>query len=418
MDPNQDLKAEGRSGSGSREQGRVRGMSVAAQVALMMVLLSGAALLFRSFREVMRIEPGFDAGVLTVRMSLPRPPYGEAATISRFYRELESRVRALPGVVSVSASNHIPLNGALATVDYKVADRPPASEDQLPTAQYRMVTPRFFETMGIPLLAGRAFGDDDREGGAAVGVISRSLARQSFPDRDPVGLHLMVQNPDGFHSVEIVGVAGDVKHGTLEADALPHLYVPYHQAPRSAVVWLANNQYLEVRAAGDALAFADPVRRELAAVDPNVAAADVRETGFYLDGAAAPRRFALVLVSLFAAVALVMAAVGIYGVVSYTAAQRTRETGVRLALGATMRDILASVLGEGVRRTAVGLGVGLLAALAAGRALQGLLYGVAATDPLTYAGVVVLLVAIALAASFLPAWRAARLDPLSALRRE
>jgi putative ABC transport system permease protein len=417
--PSQDLKSEGRGGSGSADAGRVRGLSVAAQVALMMVLLTGAGLLLKSFRQVMRVEPGFDGGVLTVRMSLPRTSYGEIASVSRFYRELESRILALPGVVSVGATNHVPLNGALASADYKVADRPPASEDQLPTAQYRMVTPAYFETMGIPLLAGRTFNDDDRLDGALVAVISRSLARQSFPDRDPVGRHLLVADtPDGFRSMEIVGVAGDVKHTSLEADVLPHLYVPYHQTHRQLLVWLSNNQFLVVRAAGDPLALADSVRRELAAVDATVAAADIRTTGFYVDTASAARRFSLVLVALFAGVALVMAAVGIYGVVSYTAAQRTRETGVRLALGATMNDILAQVLGEGVKRAAVGIGLGFLAALAASRALQGLLYGVGATDPLTYASVIVVLVTVALVASFLPAWRAARLDPLTALRRE
>jgi hypothetical protein len=261
----------------------------------------------------MRVEPGFDGGVLTVRMSLPRTTYGELSSVSRFYRALESRVLTLPGALSVGATNHVPLNGALASADYKVADRPPASEDQLPTAQYRMVTPAYFETMGIPLLAGRAFGDDDREGGAFVAVISQSLARQSFPDRDPVGLHLMVKDtPDGFRPLEIVGVAGDVKHASLEADAVPHLYVPYHQTHRQLLVWLTQNQYLVVRAAGDPLALADSVRRELAAVDATVGA----------------------------------------------------------------------------------------------------------TDPLTYASVILVLVTVALVASFLPAWRAARLDPLTALRRE
>jgi predicted permease len=419
VDPQQDLKAEGRGGSSSADPGRVRGLSVAAQVALMMVLLTGTGLLLQSFRKVMRVEPGFDGGVLSVRMSLPRTSYGELKSVSRFYRDLESRVLALPGVQSVGATNHVPLNGALASADYKVADRPPASEDQLPTAQYRMVTPAYFKTMGIPLLAGRAFGDDDREGGAPVAVISQSLARQSFPDRDPLGLHLLVaDNPDGFRSMEIVGVAGDVKHTSLEADPLPHLYVPYHQTHRQLLVWLSLNQFLVVRAAGDPLALADSVRRELQVVDANVAAADIRTTGFYVDNAAAARRFSLVLLALFAGVALVMAAVGIYGVVSYTAAQRTRETGVRLALGATMGDILGQILGEGVRRTSVGIGVGLVAALASSRALQGLLYGVGVTDPLTYGGVIVVLVSIALVASFLPAWRAARLDPLTALRRE
>ncbi len=419
VDPNHDLKAEGRGAAGTMDGRRVRGLSVAAQVALMMVLLTGAGLLLKSFREVMRVEPGFDPGVLTVRLSLPRGSYGELEKVSRFYRDLEARVAGLPGVESVAAVSQVPLNGALASADYKVADRAPASEDQLPTAQYRMVTPAYFRTMSIPVVAGRAFGDDDREGGARVAIISQSLARQSFPDRNPVGLQLLVDDsPDGFRSMEIVGVVGDVKHTSLEADALPHLYVPYHQTHRQLLVWLTLNQFLVVRTAGAPLALAETVRRELQAVDPNVAAADIRVTGYYVDAAAASRRFSLVLLALFAGVALVMAAVGIYGVVSYTAAERTRETGVRLALGARMGDILALVLGEGVKRTGVGIGVGLGAALAASRALQGLLYGVQPTDPATYGGVIVVLVAVALVASFLPAWRAARLDPLVALRRE
>ncbi len=419
VDPNQDLKGEGRGGAGAADRGRVRGLSVAAQVAMMMVLLTCAGLLLRSFREVMRVEPGFDPGVLTVRLSLPRGSYGELEMVSQFYREFESRVAGLPGVASVAAVSQVPLNGALASADYKVADRPPAAEDQLPTAQYRLATPSYFRTMGIPVVAGRAFGDDDREEGARVAIVSQALARQSFPDRDPVGKHLMVKDtPDGFRFMEIVGVVGDVKHASLESEAQPHLYVPYHQTHRELLVWLTSNQFLVVRTAKAPLTLAEAIRRELQAVDPNVAAADVRTSGYYLDAAAASRRFSLVLLALFAGVALVMAAVGIYGVVSYTAAQRTRETGVRLALGATMGDILTLVLGEGVKRAVVGIAVGLGAAVAASRALQGLLHGVPPTDPFTYGGVIVILVAVALAASFLPAWRAARLDPLVALRRE
>jgi putative ABC transport system permease protein len=419
VDPSRDLQAEGRGGAGSVEGRRVRGTSVSAQVALMVVLLTGAGLLQKSFREVMRVDPGFDATVLTVRLSLPRSSYAEPEKVSRFYRELEARLVALPGVVSVAATNHVPLNGALASADYKIPDRPPVSEDQLPTAQYRMVTPAYFRTMGIPVLAGRAFADDDRESGARVAVISQSLARQSFPDRDPVGLHLMVSDtPEGFRSMEIVGVVADVKHASLEAEPQPHLYVPYHQVHPQIVVWLTTNQFLVLRTSGPPLALAESVRRELAKVDANVAAADIRASGYYVENASASRRFSLVLLSLFAGIALVMAAVGIYGVVSYTAEKRTRETGVRLALGATMGDILGQVLGEGIRRTAVGIAVGLLAALAASRALEGLLYGVKSTDPLTYGAVVLVLVTVALGASFLPAWRAARLDPLAALRRE
>jgi putative ABC transport system permease protein len=417
--PSQDLKGEGRGAAGAADGRRVRGLSVGVQVALMMVLLTGAGLLLKSFKEVMRVEPGFDRDSLTVRLSLPRGSYGELGKVSRFYRELESRVARLPGVTSVAAVSQVPLNGALASADYKVADRAPASEDRLPTAHYRLVTPAYFRAMSIPLVAGRVFGDDDREGGARVAIISQALARQSFPDRNPVGLHLMVQDtPDGFRSMEIVGVVGDVKHASLEADSQPHLYVPYHQTHHQLLVWLTLNQFLVVRAAGAPLALADPVRRELRAVDPNVAAADIRTSGHYVDAAAAARRFSLVLISLFAAVALVMAAVGIYGVASYSAAQRTRETGVRMALGARMGDILALVLGEGVRRTALGILVGLGAALLTCRALRGLLYGVGPADPLTYAAVILVLVAVALLASLLPAWRAARVDPAIALRRE
>jgi len=417
VDPNRDLKAEGRGASGTAERSRTRGLIVASQVALMMMLLTGAGLLWKSFREVMRVDAGFDAGVLTVRLSLPRKDYGDLAKVSQFYRQVEARVAVLPGVTSVAAVNHVPLNGALASAEYKVADRPPASDDNLPTAQYRMATPGYFKAMGIPMIAGRAFTDDDREGGAPVVIISRGLARQSFADRDPLGKYLLVRDAQArFRPLQIVGVAGDVRHTSLEAEAEPHVYLPYHQTHPDLLVWLTNNQFLVVRTAGPPLALAEAVRRELQAVDSTVAAADVRASGYYLDNATAARRFSLELLAGFAGLALAMAAIGIYGVVSYTVAQRTREIGVRLALGAEMGDIVRMVLGEGVRRTAAGVALGLAGALAASRAVRGLLYGVGATDPVTYAAVIALLVAVTIAACLLPAWRAARVNPLTALR--
>jgi predicted permease len=419
VDPSRDLKAEGRGAAGAAERSRTRGLIVASQVALMMMLLTGAGLLWKSFREVMRVDAGFDPGALTVRLALPRKDYGEIAKVSQFYRQLEARVAALPGVTSVAAVNHVPLSGALASTEYKVADRPPASDDDLPTAQYRMVTPEYFKTMGIPLIAGRTFTDDDREGGAPVVVVSRGLARKSFPDRDPIGRYLLVRDtPAGFRPLQIVGVAGDVRHTSLEADAEPHVYLPYHQTHRDVLVWLTNNQFLVVRAAGRPLDLAEAVRRELQAVDSTVAAADIRASGYYLDNATAGRRFSLELLAGFAGLALVMAAIGIYGVVSYTVAQRAREIGVRLALGADMRDIIGMVLGEGVKRTAVGIVLGLAGALAASRAVRGLLYGVGATDPMTYASVVALLLGVTVAACLVPAWRAARVNPLIALRAD
>jgi putative ABC transport system permease protein len=414
-----DLNPQGRSGGGTPDRGRLRGLIVTGQIAVMMVLLTGAGLLLKSFREVMRVEPGFDQGVLTVRLSLPRRDYRELSKVSQFYRQLEARVAALPGVISVAAVNQVSLNGSVASADYKVADRPPTSDRQIPTALYRMVTPAYFGTMGIPVVAGRAFNDDDREGGAVVAIVDRALARQSFPDRDLVGQRLLVSDsPGGFRAMEIVGVVGDVKHVSLEGEAEPHLYVPYHQTHPELLVWLASNQFLVVRSAGAPLALGDSVRREVTAVDPNVSAADVRTSGYYVEAATASRRFSLELLGAFVGLALVMAVVGIYGVVSYAVAQRTREIGVRMAFGATMGHVLGLVLGEGVKRAAVGIALGLAAALPMSRALHSLLYGVRATDPATYGAVVVLLVMVTLGACLVPAWRAARVSPLVALRQD
>jgi len=416
VDPNKDLKAESRGGAGDRS--RARGLIVVAQVAVMVVLLTGAALLYQSFQAVLKVEPGFDAGVLTVRLSLPRKDYDEIGKMRRFYEQLEARVARLPGVASVAAVNQLPLNGALASADYKVEDRPPASDSQLPTANYRMVTPRYFETMRIPLLAGRVLQETDAAGQPTVGVISRALARQSFGELDPVGRRLLVKDAGEFRPIEIVGVVGDVKHASLEAPAEPHLYVPYFQTHPKLLVWLALNQFLVVRASGDALALGPAVRRELRAVDPGVASLGGRLSGDFVATAAAARRFTLVLLTLFAGVALLMASVGIYGVVAYAVAQRTRETGLRMALGASASDILSLVLGEGLRRSAVGIGAGLVAAFAAAHASKSLLFEVGEADPAAYAGVVVLLLAVTLAACLLPAWRAARLDPVRALRHD
>jgi putative ABC transport system permease protein len=416
-DPSPDLRAEAYAAGAGREGSRIRGAIVAAQASLMVLLLIGTGLLLRSFREVLLTRAGFDQRVLTARLSLPRKDYGDVAQLSQFYRDVEARLAVLPGVRSVAAVNHVPLNGALASADFKVAERPPASETELPTAQYRMVTPDYFKSMGIPLLEGRAFEDSDRAGGALVAIVSESLARQNFPGKSPLGQHLLVSDtPEGFRSMEIVGVAGDVKHTSLEAEPQPHLYVPYHQIHRQLLVWVTQNQYLVVRASGDPPALAEGLRRAVQAQDPNVAVADVRVTGDYVEAAAGARRFGVVLLSAFAGLALVMAAVGMYGVVSYSVAQRTREAGLRIALGARVPDILLLVVGEGLRRTGLGVGVGLLAAVAANRTVEALLYRVPARDAATYAAAVAVMLGVTFLASLIPAWRAARVDPLVALR--
>jgi putative ABC transport system permease protein len=416
--PNRDLSSS-RGGTGTADGSRARGMIVAAQVAVMVVLLTGASLLYRSFEAVMRIEPGFDTSTLAVRLSLPLKDYPDNARISGFFEQLEERILELPGVKSVASTNHVPLNGAIASADYKVADQPPASEEQLPTALYRMVTPQYFRTMGIPVVAGRAFVASDRVGQPAVAIVSQSFVQQSFPNREPLGRQLLVKDtPEGFRPIEIVGVAGDVHHGSLETAPEPHIYVPYHQVPPGLLVWLAQTQFVVVRAEGDALALGEAVQRAVHAVDPNVASAGARLSGSYLEAAAAARRFSVVLIATFAVIALVMAVVGIYGVVSYSVARRTRETGLRLALGAGVPDILSLVLGEGLKRTAWGIAAGVVAAFAAARGFQSLLFGVEASDLATYAGVALLLLAVTLAACFVPAWWASRLDPVEALRQD
>jgi len=418
VDLNEDLKSETRGAGGGVERARIRGTIVAAQLAVMVMLLAGAGLLWKSFREVMRVNAGFDSNVLTVRLSLPRKDYTEVAKISRFSRELESRVAALPGVRAAGTVSQIPLNGALASADYRVADRPP-SEGQIPTAQYRAVTPEYFRAMGIPLLAGRAFTEDDTPAQSAKIIISESIAKLNFPDRNPIGQRLLVDDTSaGFRPLEIVGVVGDVRHSSLEETPLPHMYIAYHQMQRDLLVWVTANQYLVVRADGDPATLAKAVRHELQTVDANVAAANIRTTDEYLRAATVARRFNLLLVSIFAGLALLMAAIGIYGVLSYSVSQRTREIGVRMALGAQMASILGLVLGEGMKRAGVGIAVGVGAAVASSRAMRSMLYGVDATDVPTYALAVLVLLGVALLACLVPAWRAARVNPIIALRNE
>lgn len=422
LDPVEDLRSGGRAGTGVAA-GRVRRFLVVGQVALLAVLLVGAGLLMRSFEGVLRVAPGFDRGLLTMRLSLPRAAYPTTPRVSEFYRALELKVTALPGVKGVAAVNQFSLNGSIATADYKPADRPPADATKLPTAVYRMVTPAYFATMGIPLVSGRTFADTDGDGMPQVAIVSRSLARKSFESADPVGRQILVQdNAGGFRPLEIVGVASDVRHGGLEIEPEPHLYVPYHQTNASLLGFLTQNQFLVVRVEGGgaslAMSLADDVRRALRGVDPSVASSDVKPSDAYLDGAFAARRFALTLFGLFAGLALAMALLGLYGVVSRTVAERARETGVRIALGSSVGGIVRDVLVDASRLAILGASIGLVAAGLLARMVSNQLYGVTPADPATYATVLLALALTTLVASALPAVRAARVDPARALRQD
>jgi predicted permease len=304
-------------------------------------------------------------------------------------------------------------------VEFTVVGRPPAERSLTPTANYRMVSPGFFRALGIPLRRGRGFRDQDEAGSAPVAVINESLARRFFAGFDPVGSQLTIDDTGRPpRKVEIVGVVGDVKHYGLDDPPSFDVYVPMRQIPPTVAVWLANNMSFVVRTVGEPLALAEAMRQAVRGADPQVPASAVRSMEQELKASLGPRRFNLLLVELFAAAALLLAAFGTYAVTAQAVAQRTRELGVRIALGARRPQILALVLAQGARPVAVGMVLGLFAALACLRLASDLLFGVSATDPRTLVAVVALLGGVALAALYLPARRATRVDPVVALRTD
>lgn len=409
---------EGRSASEGVRSHRLGNALVVTEVALSLMLLTATGLLLRSFARLQAIEPGFESSnVLTLRMSLPRARYANPDATTRFYEQVLPKMEALPGVVSASASSVIPLNGQLATVDFTVAGRPPIEEKDVPAAQYRMVGPGFFHTMGIPFRQGSAFTDRDTATSTPVAIVNETLARKFFPNGNPIGERLEIDDvAGGTRAVEIIGVVGDVRHYGLDAAATYDIYIPWRQVQKSAVVWLANNQYWILRTAGDPMALAETARRQIQAVDPDVAASAIRSLDDYVSASVAPRRFNLQLLAIFAGAALLLASGGIYGVISYSVSRRTHEIGLRMTLGARPADILRLVVAQAMAPAAMGVVLGVAGSLAVSRLLTGLLFQVSATDPATYAAVACVLSGVAVLAAYLPARRATRIDPLAALR--
>jgi putative ABC transport system permease protein len=423
VDPNRDLK-DGRGPAGGAPDGGARDLLVAAEVALAMVLLAGAGLYVRSFARLQGIDPGFDAeNVLVARLSLPRQKYARPEALAQFHDRLLPRLRTLPGIESVGVISILPLSTPIATADFWVADRP-VDPEQVQAAHYRMISPDYLRTLRIRLVRGRSLTERDDARRPPVVLVNETLAARYFPREDPVGRHLMIDDADaGPRAAEIVGVVADVRHQGLDAEPVLDVYVPHLQVHADTAVWLANNQFWVLRAAAPGMAlenaaFARAVRREVAAVDREVAASDIRPLEAYVADSIGLRRFNLRLVAIFAATALMLAAMGLYGLVAYSVGRRTREIGIRVALGARRGDILGLILGAGLRVLAIGMGAGLCGALALTRLLQGLLFGVRPHDPATFAAVAGVLGAVALLASWIPARRAARIDPARALRTE
>ena len=412
---NEALKDGGRAGD-SAMHGRAGRLLVISEVALSLVLLIGAGLLIHSFARVQHVAPGFDArDVLTLRLALPESRYSTFQKGDAFFDELFTALRSRPDVRGVAAANALPFSGLGGSRTFHIEGREPTRPEDQTEEQLRIVTGGYFATMRIPVVKGREFSDRDTLSGPRVAVVNEALARKHWQNDSPIGRRIAFSR-DEPQWYEIVGIVGNIKHRGLDAADRPELYVPYRQ-PLFAN-WTVRPMYLAVRTDAEPLAVAATVRRELARVDRDQPISDVRTMDERIGRSLAARRFNMVLLAVFASLALTLAGIGIYGIVAYSVTERTHEIGVRLALGAQRRDVMAMIVAQGMVLTMIGTAVGVVSALLVTRMMSSLLFGVSAADPVTFAAIPVLLAAVAFVACWVPARRATRVDPLVALRTE
>jgi len=395
---------------------RSRATLVVAEVALAEVLLIGAGLLLHSFWQLQQVDPGFRAEhVLAAEVSVAGSGFVDRQL--PFYTQLMQKLEALPGVMSVGAINHLPLAGDIWTFDFTVEGLPTPPPGQEPSAAYRIISPRYFGTMGTPLMRGRAFDAHDVEGEPMVAIISEAMARRNWPNQDPIGKRFKMGHADSTNPwLTVAGVARNVKQSEWAEEPGPELYLPYLQHPEYFSGHASSYMTFVVRTTGDPAALASAFRHEVAAFDRNLPVSNMATLEAVVSDAQWRPRFNMLLLSIFAATALALAVVGIFGVISYAVAQRTREIGIRMALGAKPGDVLALVVKQGLGLALAGVAIGLSAAAVVTRGMSSLLYGISATDPLAFAGVSVVLIAAALTATYLPARRAAKVDPMISLR--
>ncbi len=406
---------------GSTVSGRARARRalVVAEVALAVTLAIGAGLMIRSFANLHDVERGFDPErVLTFRTSLPSPDYGDKESARRYYDRLLDRLRAQPGVVAAGATNQLPLNSDPGDWGIIIEGRPPVLPDEPhPNADWSVVTDGFFDSMGIPLVAGRRFGPEDRADASPVVIINEAMARVYWPGESALGRRFRFTTDIDTVYRTIIGIVANVRHMSLDAEPRRQMFLPHSQFPATAS-WPVGGMSVTLRATGDPAALGAVVRREVRALDPDVPVAMMRTMNDVLATSTSVRRMYMLLFGVFAGLALVLVTVGVYGVVAYSVARRTRELGIRMAVGADASRVLTLVIREGLRLTIIGLSVGLAAAFLLARLVERLLFRVDATDPATYAAVAVLVLAVALLANWLPALRATRIDPMQALRVE
>lgn len=415
---NEALKDGGKGSPGAGARNGLRSALVVSEVALSLVLLIGAGLLIRSFAAMLRADLGIrPENVLAMQVALPRDDYKEESKRREFFAQLLRRVENLPEVAEAGAVNLVPISGmGDNSQTFQVVGQPPFPKGREPFVQHRVATPGYFNAIGTALRKGRLFTEQDDARGARVVLVNETFARRFLPDIDPVGERLKI-GPDDSHNhdekatLEIIGVVADVKNDDVEEQADPGLYVPYAQEP-----WGTMNLIIHTRL--DPTAIAGSVRSEVRALDRNLPVSQVKTLRRMIDERISPKRVMTWVLGVFAAAALLLAAVGIYAVMSYAVSQRTHEIGVRLALGAQARDVLTLVIRQGLKLTLIGVAIGLASAFALTRALSFFLFGVTATDPLTFVGLSIVLASVALLACYIPARKAARVDPMIALRYE
>jgi putative ABC transport system permease protein len=418
LDLNESLKNGGR---GATAGASLRSALVITEIALSLVLLACAGLMIRSFLRLQSVDSGFDPrNTLTLRLTLPEARYPEAHQVISFYQQLTERLGSLHGVESVAATHALPFSGMGGVRPFTAEGRPRPESGKANDAQYRLVGPGYFRTMKIELVRGREFTKQDEAQAAGLVIINQAFKRRYFPDEDPIGKRITLGGYDDQLG-EIVGVVGDVRHWGAGTEAEPEMYWAYSQA------WLARSPTLSrlrrsltlaLRTSGDPQSLIQDVRREVIAMDKALPVTGVRTMEERMGASLAGTRFNTLLLSLFAAMALILAVIGLYGVISYTVSECTREIGVRMALGAQTGDVLRFVVGEGMTLTLVGVGIGLLASFGLTRLMKDMLFGVGPTDPLTFVAIAVLLTAAALLACYIPARRATKVDPMIALRHD
>jgi putative ABC transport system permease protein len=419
LDIRESLNEEGRGGSGGARQRRLRKGLVVAEVGLALVLLVSAGLLLRSFAKLTSVSPGFrPENLLVVNLPLSPIAYADNLVRTTAVERIVQRARELPGVRDAAITTTLPMAGAGATIHFNRAAYPPNGPDDYVMAGMRAVTPTYLSALGVPLTRGRMLSDRDREGSPLVVVINESMARTFFPDRDAIGERIQIgtePSPD-FPTMEIVGIVGDVKE-SFATGSKAEMFVPYSQYPDPVLVPMYLNAALIVRTTGEPESIVPALRSIVRRIDPSQPLVNVRTMQGAIAGTVAQPRFQMTLLMIFGSIAAALAAVGVYGVMAYTVSQRTAEIGVRIAVGASPRQVITMVVWEGAQLALAGTVLGLIAAALGGGAIQSLLFEIKGFDPMTFAIAPVLLGAAALLASYIPARRASQISPIAALTR-